>query len=53
MSMIGGCPLGIHNVTEVQRFSMFLPAPILSTGIFIYLLLPSTKRMMETESKVF
>lgn len=47
MSMIGGYPMGIHNVTEVQRFSMFLPAPILSTGLLIYLLLPSTRKMIE------
>jgi len=47
MSMIGGYPMGIHNVAEVQRFSMFLPAPILSTGLLIYLLLPSTRKMIE------
>jgi hypothetical protein len=46
MSMIGGYPLGIHNVTEVGRFSMFLPAPLLSTGLFIYLLLPSTRKWL-------
>lgn len=46
MSMIGGYPLGIHNVTEVQRFSMFLPAPLLSTGLLIYMLLPSTHKML-------
>lgn len=47
LSMIGGYPLGIYNVTEVGRFSMFLPAPILSTGLFIYLLLPSTRKIFE------
>lgn len=45
MSIIGGYPMGIHNVFEVQRFSMFLPAPIISTGLLVYLLLPSTQRM--------
>jgi hypothetical protein len=49
MSMIGGYPMGIHNVTEVQRFSMFLPAPILSTVLLIYLLLPSTRKMLELQ----
>lgn len=47
MSMIGGYPMGIHNVAEAQRFSMFLPAPIMSTGLLIYLLLPGTKKMLE------
>jgi hypothetical protein len=47
MSMLAGYPLGLHNVAEVQRFSMFLPAPIMSTGLLIYLLLPSTQKMLE------
>ena len=48
MSMLAGYPLGLHNALfEVHRFSMFLPAPIISTGLFIYLLLPSTRRMIE------
>jgi hypothetical protein len=48
MSMLAGYPLGLHNALfEVHRFSMFLPAPLLSTGLLIYLLLPSTRRMME------
>lgn len=46
MSIIGGYPMGINNVFEVQRFSMFLPAPLLSTGLLIFLLLPSTQRML-------
>lgn len=48
MSMIAGYPLGLHNtIVEVQRFSMFLPAPLLSTGLLIYLVLPSTRKMIE------
>jgi hypothetical protein len=47
MSMLAGYPLGLHNVAEVQRFSMFLPAPLMSTGLLIYLLLPGTKKMLE------
>lgn len=46
MSMIGGYPMGIHNVAEVQRFSMFLPAPILSTILLIVLLLPATQKIL-------
>ena len=49
MSIIGGYPMGIHNVTEVQRFSMFLPAPILSTILFVVLLLPSTQKLITDE----
>ena len=48
MSMLAGYPLGLHNaLVEVHRFSMFLPAPIMSTGLVIYLLLPSTKKMLD------
>jgi hypothetical protein len=47
MSMIGGYPMGIHNVTEVQRFSMFLPAPILSSILLLILLLPQTRQLVE------
>lgn len=49
MSMLAGYPLGLHNaLVEVHRFSMFLPAPLLSTGLMIYLLLPGTRKMLET-----
>ena len=49
MSMLAGYPLGLHNaLVEVHRFSMFLPAPIMSTGLLIYLLLPSTQKMLES-----
>jgi len=48
MSMLAGYPLGLHNALfEVHRFSMFLPAPLMGTGLLIYLLLPSTRRMLE------
>ena len=47
MSMLAGYPLGLHNaLIEVHRFSMFLPAPLLSTGLFIYLWLPGTRKML-------
>ncbi len=48
MSMLAGYPLGLHNaLVEVHRFSMFLPAPIISSALMVYLLLPSTKKMIE------
>ncbi len=43
--MLTGYILGITNVMEVHRFSMFLMAPIISTGLLIYLLLPSAKKV--------
>ena len=46
MSMIGGYPMGTHNVFEVQRFSMFLPAPILSTILLVILCLPGTQKLI-------
>ncbi len=47
MSMLAGYPLGLHNaLVEVHRFSMFLPAPLISTGLMIYLLLPGTRNML-------
>lgn len=46
MSMIGGYPMGIYNVTQVGRFSMFLPAPILSTILLIVILLPGTQKLI-------
>jgi len=49
MSIIGGYPMGIHNVMEVQRFSMFLPAPIISTILVIILCLPGTQKLITSE----
>jgi hypothetical protein len=50
MSMFGGYPVGLTDVIAVKQggFSMFLVAPILSTGLLIYLLLPGTARMINT-----
>jgi hypothetical protein len=47
MSMLGGYPLGINNVFEVKRFSMFLPAPLLSTILVAILCLPGTRKLIE------
>ncbi len=49
MSMLGGYPMGIHNVTEVHRFSMFLPAPILSTILLFVLLTPGVNRLLSSD----
>ncbi|MCX6053418.1 MAG: hypothetical protein NTZ74_00600, partial [Chloroflexi bacterium] len=52
MSMIAGYPLGLYNALfEVHRFSMFLPAPLISTALVIYLVLPGTSKMLETWKK--
>ncbi len=47
MSMFGGFPVGVTDVIVKGRFSMFLVAPIMSAGLLVYLLLPSTRRMIE------
>jgi len=47
MSMFGGYPVGLTDVIAVKGgFSMFLVAPVISTGLLIYLLLPGTKKMI-------
>ncbi len=42
----GGYPVGIVNMLEVQRFSLFLPAPLLSTALVIFLMLPYARRLL-------
>ncbi|MBT3390465.1 MAG: hypothetical protein HN413_08645 [Chloroflexi bacterium] len=46
MSMFGGYPVGITDVMIKGRFSMFLVAPVVSTGLLVYMLLPGTKKML-------
>ncbi len=47
MSMMAGFPLGINNALfEVHRFSMFLPAPLISLGLVIYLILPGAHQLL-------
>lgn len=54
MAMIAGYTLAIVNIMEVHRFSMFLLAPLFSTGLLIYLCLPGTKKLLtEWEHKTF
>jgi len=47
MSIFGGLPVGVTDVVRLHRFSMFLPSPLISTGMLIYLLLPGTKKLLE------
>ncbi len=44
MSMLGGLPLGISDVARLGRFSMFLPAPLISCALLVWLLFFSGKR---------
>ena len=48
MSIFGGYPVGLTDVIAVKQgnFSMFLVAPILSTVLLIYFLLPGTTKMI-------
>jgi hypothetical protein len=46
MSMFGGFPVGVTDVIVKGRFSMFLVAPVMSTGLLVYLLLPSTRKWL-------
>lgn len=50
MSIFGGYPVGLTDVIAIKQggFSMFLVAPVISTGILIYLLLPGTKSLLTT-----
>jgi hypothetical protein len=47
MSMLGGYPVGLTDVIRLQRFSMFLPAPVISTILVILLLQPGVRRLIE------
>ena len=46
MSMIAGYPMAINNILEVKRFSMFLPAPLISTILLVIILLPGTQKLI-------
>ena len=47
MSMFGGFPVGITDVVIQGRFSMFLVAPLMSTGLLIYMLTPGATKLIE------
>ncbi|MCI0478914.1 MAG: hypothetical protein L0Y55_21940 [Anaerolineales bacterium] len=42
----GGYPVGILNALEVKRFSLFLPAPLLSTALVIFLMTPFARKLL-------
>ncbi len=47
LSMLGGFPLGISDVIRLGRFSMFLPAPLISTLLLVALSLPGTRSLLQ------
>lgn len=47
MSMFGGFPVGVTDIYVKGRFSMFLVAPILSSGLLIILLLPNIRNIIQ------
>jgi hypothetical protein len=46
MSMLGGFPVGVTDVVRLGRFSMFLPAPIVSSLLLIFFFTPAGKRLV-------
>mgnify|MGYP001083793920 CR=1 FL=1 len=52
MSMLGGYPMGIANMLKLGRFSMFLPAPVISTLLLVVFLLPGTRRLISSQAEV-
>jgi hypothetical protein len=47
MSIFGGYPVGLTDILQIGRFSMFLVAPVMSTIMLFIFLLPGTRRLME------
>ena len=50
LSIFGGFPVGLTDIFQIGRFSMFLVAPVLSSLLLIYLLLPSTRRWLHPQA---
>lgn len=48
LSMIAGFPMAINNMQIVNRFSMFLPGPIISGILLVVILLPNTQKLLST-----
>jgi len=46
MSMLGGYPMGIVTMLDLGRFSLFLPAPVISTVMLVVILLPGTHKLI-------
>jgi hypothetical protein len=51
LSIFGGFPVGLTDIFQIGRFSMFLVAPLMSSLLLVYLLLPSTRRMVQTSEE--
>ncbi len=49
VAMFGGYPVGLTDVARLHRFSMFLPAPIMSTILLVVFWLPGVRKMVEEE----
>jgi hypothetical protein len=47
MSIFGGYPVGLTDILQIGRFSMFLVAPLLSSLLLITLLLPRVRSLVE------
>jgi hypothetical protein len=47
----GGYPVGVLNMLEVKRFSLFLPAPLLSTALVIFLMTPYARKLLADWAK--
>ena len=52
MSIFGGIPVGLTDIIRLGRFSMFLPAPIISAVLLVVLLLPGTKKVIENQVEI-
>lgn len=50
MSMFGGYPVGLTDVINKGRLSMFLVAPVMSTILLVILLLPGTAKTLKLEN---
>lgn len=51
MSIFGGYPVGLTDIAQIGRFSMFLVSPVMSTILLVVLLLPGTRRLVEGVAK--
>lgn len=47
MACLGGYPIAVESTLDKGTFSMFAPAPLLSTALLVYLLLPGTRAWLE------
>lgn len=52
MSIFGGIPVGLTDIVRLGRFSMFLPAPIISAVLLVVFLLPGTKKLIENQIEI-